>query len=119
MVGPDKLEGLSQHSQDMSAAKIPPSKQPMTKTPSKSAPSHQQDSIDLSPENTEYVQLLKRIDEVPNIRHERVEKIRKSLKAGTYHIDPQNVAERILQEIVREGTHQKRPIDRPDSSKAF
>lgn len=115
MAGPDKLEGLPQHPPKISSSKTSPPGSPIAQgTP---APPPIKDAVDLSPENTEYTQLLKRIDEVPDIRHDRIEHIRKSLEGGTYDIDAHLVAERIIQEIVSENTPAKLQPDSPDSSK--
>ncbi len=116
MAGPDKLPGLPQPPSHISSSKTAPSESHIAKKAS--APSPHTDNVVLSPESTEYAQVLKRIDEVPDIRHDRVEHIRKALEAGTYDIDPQLVAKRIIQEIVSENTPQKNPPNAPNTSKA-
>ncbi|MDA0739101.1 MAG: flagellar biosynthesis anti-sigma factor FlgM [Nitrospirae bacterium] len=116
MAGPDKLQGLPQPPSHLSSSKTIPSESQIAKKAS--APSPRTDSVNLSPQNTEYAQVLKRIDEFPDIRHDRVEHIRKALEAGTYDIDPHLVAERIIQEIVSENTPQKNPPNAPNTPKA-
>lgn len=115
MAGPDKLEGLPQQPPKIASSKTSPLGSQIPKETPGSPPT--KDQVDLSPENTEYNQLLKRIDEMPDIRHDRIEHIRKSLEAGTYDIDSHLVAERIIQEIVHENAPPKTQPDSPDSSK--
>ncbi len=116
MAEPDKLQGLPQPSSDISSSKpSPPGPHIEKKT---SPPSPPGDSVTLSPENTEYAQVLTRIGEIPDIREERVEEIKKSFEAGTYNISPQLVADRIIREIVSEGTSQKNPPNPTNSPKA-
>jgi len=118
MVGPDKLDGVPQHSPTLPSKKTSPSGQPMAQKPSAPASPPIQDSVDLSTENTEYAQVLKQINKVPDIRHERVEEIRKSLEAGTYDINSHLVAKRIIQEVISEGAPAKKQPHVSDTSQA-
>lgn len=117
MAEPDKLQGLPQSSPNISSLKTTPSESQNTKKTS-TLPPPPTDSVKLSPENTEYAQVLKRIGEIPDIRQERVEEIRKSLEAGTYDIDPQLVADRIIREIVSEGAPPKNPLNPANTPKS-
>lgn len=116
MAGPDKIDGLPKQPLNISSPKAAALEPPIAKNTSASP--HPQDSVALSPENTEYAQLLKRIDEVPDIRQDRVAHIRKALEEGTYDIDSHLVAERIIREIVSENVPEKNQPDVPDTSKS-
>ena len=97
MSGPDKPEGIPQKPHN-----LPPSNpaSPIQHFTNKtSSNDHPRDSIELSPENTEYRQILKRIEEVPDVRSDRVERIRQALESGTYQINSRIIADRILQEL--------------------
>lgn len=40
------------------------------------------------------------IKQVPEIRQEKIEKIRKSLESGQYHVSSDEVAERMVQDTI-------------------
>ena len=96
MAGPEKLEGLSHQTQNLPLPKAMPPRQDISKVTS--GAHHNIDPVQLSPENTEYQQFLKRIDQAPDIRTDRLKKIRQALEAGSYHIDSEVVADRLIRE---------------------
>lgn len=96
MAGPEKLEGLPQPSHPISTSKP---RGPLQHSPKPSSPNDSNsDPVELSPENTEYQQVLKRIAEEPNIRSDRIEKIRHALKAETYHVEADKLVDSLLRE---------------------
>jgi len=98
MAGPEKLEGLPQPPQNLSPLKAVHPRQHVSETTS--GVPHNTDLVELSPENTEYQQFLTRIDQTPDIRPDRLEKIRQALEAGSYHIDSEVVADRLIRETL-------------------
>jgi flagellar biosynthesis anti-sigma factor FlgM len=115
MAGSDKLEGLPEHAPNISSSQISTSREQSTKNSSTLKPA--EETVALSPETTEYAHVLKRINEVPDIRSKRIEKIRKSLEEGTYDIAPHLVADRIIQETINESSPAKKRLDSTNPSK--
>ncbi|MBI4682649.1 MAG: flagellar biosynthesis anti-sigma factor FlgM [Nitrospirae bacterium] len=58
-----------------------------------------QDKISLSGKAMEIRELKDLIEQLPDIRKDKVEQIKKAVDAGNYNIDSLKVAERILEEI--------------------
>jgi len=111
MAGPEKLEGLPQPPQNLPLSKAMPPRQHVSKVTS--GAHHNTDPVQLSPENTEYQQFLKRIDQAPDIRTDRLEKIRQALEAGSYHIDSEVVADRLIRESLINNLATNQPPDSP------
>ena len=113
MNGPEKLEGLPPQTHNLSQSN--PAVSGNRATAKTSHTPHHTDSVDLSSENTEYHQILKRIAQEPEIRQDHVDRIRHALENGTYHIDADSIANRLLREtLMNEGTTQaphKSPSD--------
>ncbi len=110
MVGPEKLEGLPQPPQNLPLSKTVAQRQQASKV---SSGNHHVDHIDLSSENTEYQQFLKRIEQAPDIRTDRLENIRQALEARTYHIDSEVVADRLIRETLINNLATNQPPDAP------
>lgn len=56
------------------------------------------DRISLSGRAKEIAELKKQIDELPEIRAEKVEALKKAIENGTYEVDSLKVAQKILEE---------------------
>ncbi len=111
MAGPEKLEGLPQPPHNLPPSKAMPPRPPVSKITS--GVPHNTDPVELSPENTEYQLILKRIDQAPDIRTDRLEKIRQELEAGSYHIDSEVVADRLIRESLINNLATNQPPDHP------
>jgi negative regulator of flagellin synthesis FlgM len=57
------------------------------------------DRISLSNGAREIAELKKMIDQLPEIREDKVAAIKKAIESGTYNVDSMKVAEKILEEI--------------------
>ncbi len=57
------------------------------------------DKISLSGEAKEISELKSLIEQLPEIRTDKVEELKKAIDAGSYNIDSLKVAEKILEEI--------------------
>ena len=66
------------------------------------------DRLILSQAEREYQTLQSAISQIPDVRQERVERIRQALEAGTYQIPSETVAKHIIQEIVKNALSQKK-----------
>lgn len=113
MAGPEKLEGLPQPPHNLPLSKAVPPRQHVSKITS-DAP-HNTDPVELSPENTEYQQILKHIDQAPDIRPDRLEKIRQALEAGSYHIGSNVVADQLIRETLINDLTSNQPRDDRES----
>ena len=114
MAGPERLEGLPQQPNNIQNSEKPPASSKTTNNTPGNQPF--KDSVNISSENVEYQQLLKEIDKVPDIRPDRLKKIQQALKNGTYHIDSDLVANRIIQDILNEDKSSPRHSQRPPST---
>ena len=109
MAGPEKLEGLPQPPHNLPPSKAVHSRQHVSNITS--GVPHNTDPVELSPENTEYQQFLKRIDQTPDIRSNRLEKVRQALEAGSYNIDSEAVADRLIRESLINNLAMNQPHD--------
>ncbi|UCD35218.1 MAG: flagellar biosynthesis anti-sigma factor FlgM [Nitrospiraceae bacterium] len=57
------------------------------------------DRISLSGNARKIHELKGLIEQLPDIRTDRVEELRKALDAGQYNVDPLKIAEKVLEEI--------------------
>jgi len=57
------------------------------------------DKISLSSSAKEIAELKKMIDQLPDVREEKVAAIKKAIESGTYNVDSMKVAEKILEEL--------------------
>ncbi len=62
-------------------------------------PKSQIDKVDISRTGKEVADLMSVINQMPEVRDDKVNEIRSSLEAGTYTIDPNKIAEKMLKEI--------------------
>ncbi len=58
------------------------------------------DGIQLSPRAQEVLELRRALNDLPDIRSERVDSIRAKREAGTYDVSAEDVAEKIMSRIV-------------------
>jgi negative regulator of flagellin synthesis FlgM len=70
------------------AEKAAPAKQP--------APA---DKVDISGRSREISDLMASVNQLPDVRAQKVQEIKQQVDAGTYTIDPQKVAEKLLKDI--------------------
>jgi negative regulator of flagellin synthesis FlgM len=68
--------------------KAAPAKQP--------APS---DKVDISGRSREIAEIMSSIDQLPDVRAQKVAELKQAVDAGTYSIDPQKIAEKLLKDI--------------------
>jgi negative regulator of flagellin synthesis FlgM len=59
----------------------------------------QADTVDISNHGKEVAGLMSAINQLPGVREDKIKSIQESLAAGTYSIDPQKIADKILKEI--------------------
>lgn len=64
-----------------------------------------EDSVTLSPLSQQLESIEEAISRLPEIRKERIERIRRALASGTYRVASEQIADRILQETVRNSRH--------------
>ncbi|HTF99166.1 MAG TPA: flagellar biosynthesis anti-sigma factor FlgM [Nitrospirota bacterium] len=57
------------------------------------------DRIDISGQSKEIAELQAAVNQLPDIRADKVQEIKKSVEAGTYTVDASKVAESILKSI--------------------
>jgi flagellar biosynthesis anti-sigma factor FlgM len=67
--------------------------------PEASEPGRRSDRVELSPEARLRAQLRREIGDVEAVPTDKVEALRAEVASGTYHRDPQVVAERLLREL--------------------
>ena len=48
------------------------------------------------------LQLLQILEELPDVRQDKVEKLRKQIQQGSYQVDADRVADRILEEALKD-----------------
>lgn len=57
------------------------------------------DRIDISQKGKEAASLIASVNNLPEVREEKVQVIKEAVNAGTYKVDPIKVAEKMLSEI--------------------
>jgi negative regulator of flagellin synthesis FlgM len=57
------------------------------------------DRVDISGRSKELADIQAAVNQLPDVRAEKVQEIKKSVEAGTYTVDPSKVAESILKSI--------------------
>lgn len=60
---------------------------------------NRKDFVNLSKDAQEISKLKSLIEQLPEIRADKVEAIKKAIESGTYTIDPLKIAEKILEEL--------------------
>ncbi|HHV38348.1 MAG TPA: flagellar biosynthesis anti-sigma factor FlgM [Tepidimicrobium sp.] len=59
----------------------------------------ERDSIKLSEAAQDYQFALKKLEEVPDIRMDKVEKLKEQVEAGTYNVEGKKIVEKMYQRI--------------------
>lgn len=62
-------------------------------------PDQEKDRISLSGQAKEISELKAAINELPDIRTDKVDAVKQAIDTGTYNIDPKKIAAKILEEI--------------------
>ena len=57
------------------------------------------DKLELNESRRQFRVLMKAAHDVPEVRMEKVDSIRKQIEAGVYHVDSRDVAEKILEQL--------------------
>jgi len=57
------------------------------------------DKVDISGRSRELADIAAAVDQLPDVREAKIREIKQSIEAGTYRVDPQKVAEKILKEL--------------------
>ena len=57
------------------------------------------DRVNISDRSKELADIMAAVNQVPEVRDQKVQEIKKSVEAGTYTVDPRRVAESILKSI--------------------
>jgi flagellar biosynthesis anti-sigma factor FlgM len=57
------------------------------------------DRVDISSRSKEIADIMSAINQLPDVRTDKVQAAQKSIEAGTYSVDPSRVADKILKSI--------------------
>ncbi len=57
------------------------------------------DRVNISDQSKEIADIMSAVNQLPEVRENKVQEIQKSVDAGTYTVDPRKVAESILKSI--------------------
>lgn len=66
------------------------------------------DSVDISPKARELTRAKGLLGSVPDIRTEKVVRLKSDIELGAYEVDAGKVAERMIERAVRDALHQKK-----------
>ncbi len=58
-----------------------------------------QDKVQLSERAKKVEQLTKAVEAVPDVRLDRVQALKKAIQEGTYRVDPEKIAQKMIEEI--------------------
>lgn len=58
-----------------------------------------EDGIELSKEAKDYQFAMKKVKDMPDVRRSRVDEIKAQVQAGTYKIDSEKIADKILRNV--------------------
>ncbi|MFA5072290.1 MAG: flagellar biosynthesis anti-sigma factor FlgM [Nitrospirota bacterium] len=59
----------------------------------------QSDTINISDKGKEVAELLSSINELPEVREQKIQEIQQALASGTYTVDPRKIAQKMLNEL--------------------
>jgi negative regulator of flagellin synthesis FlgM len=62
-------------------------------------PDDEKDKISLSGQSKEVSELKAAIDQLPDVRTDKVDALKKAIDTGSYNIDSKKIAQKILEEI--------------------
>ena len=57
------------------------------------------DRVEISLKGKEIAELTSAINQLPDVRMDKVKEIKESIESGTYKIDPSRIAEKLLREL--------------------
>jgi flagellar biosynthesis anti-sigma factor FlgM len=57
------------------------------------------DPVDISSRSKEIADIMSAINQLPDVRTDKVQEVRKSIEAGTYSVDAGRIADKILKSI--------------------
>jgi negative regulator of flagellin synthesis FlgM len=57
------------------------------------------DKVEISGKGKEIAELMASINQLPEVRTDKVDAVRKAIEAGNYSIDPMKIAQKMLHEI--------------------
>lgn len=57
------------------------------------------DKIDISDKGKEIVELMASINQLPDVRNDKVKAIREAIESGKYHVDSLKIAQKLLEEL--------------------
>lgn len=57
------------------------------------------DELSISNEAKEIQQLMKKLKDIPDVREEKINEIKERIKSGTYEINPEKIAEKMLNRL--------------------
>ena len=80
------------------ASKVQQAKQPAPADREKEQPSVKNDTVSLSKEAREVAAITQRLEEIPDIRTDKVSEIQEKIQSGTYTVDGQKAAVGLLKE---------------------
>ncbi len=103
MTGPHEIKDASSNVVNPTHTQGPRPSSPLPTDSQQHMPD--EDSVNLSPISQELEAIQKEISLLPEIREERVNHIRQALNSGTYRISSEQIADRIIQETVRNSPH--------------
>ncbi len=56
------------------------------------------DRVRISEQGKKIAELMSAIDQLPEIREEKIREIKEAIESGTYQIDPHKIAQKLLEE---------------------
>jgi negative regulator of flagellin synthesis FlgM len=64
------------------------------------SPAHRKDRVSLSPQARELLKAQKALAAIPDVRAEKVEEIKARIANGTYRIDSEQIADKMIRETL-------------------
>ncbi len=95
-LGPDKLPELTSHLKSVTQPKHAQPPKPGSKHTEPLGPPS--DQIELSPETTERQRIQEAVSRLPDVREERIERLRQALDSGQYHIESEQIADALIRD---------------------
>lgn len=93
---PPENEGQNRSAQDAHKPSTPDSGDPRGTQPERTRPACR---MVIAGKNPDIAELAAAINRLPDVREAKIRRIRQSLEAGTYIIDPRKVAEKMIGEM--------------------
>jgi negative regulator of flagellin synthesis FlgM len=80
------------------ASKIQQAKQPVPADREKEQPSVKEDTVSLSREAREVAAITQKLEQIPDLRNDKVSEIKEQIESGTYTVNGQKAAVGLLRE---------------------